>query len=201
MSLFVPYHTMVEGEDATLSPMSQYSSRDPWFSVPSMQSRVSNLCIQLMFGLCDGDMEPLEPYVTPELLRHFTDQAEALRRSGQQMHVERPCVLRSEILGFRALPGEDHVHVRCQTRCVQYVTDSRGRVISGDRSREEFSAAVWVFSRPVDEKTERNQDFRSWHCPGCGAAFNVYTSAKCPYCGRLVPVRQFNWIANAILDA
>ncbi len=201
MNLFVPYHVMDSSQDSGLSPMSQYSKRDPGFSVPSMQARVSNLCIQLMFGLCDGDMDPLKPYVTDKLLRHFQDQAAAIAKQGHELHIERPCVLRTEILGYQVLPGEDRIHVRVQTRTVQYVTDAHGKIVSGNRRNEEFASAIWVFTRPTGEETQHPEGVVSDHCPSCGAPVNLYASAKCPYCGYLKAVQQFNWLACSILEA
>ena len=199
-SIFTPFHTMAEDEDPSLTPMSQYSSRDRSFSVPAVQSRVSNLCIQLMFGLCDGDMEPLKPYVTDSLFNHFKTMADQWKQSGNTLHIERPAVLRTEILGFRVLPNEDHIHVRCQIRAIQYVTDCRGRLVSGDRSKEVFVSAVWVFARETGKITQRESGLVSVQCPSCGVPINVYDSARCPHCGALTPVKLFNWMACAILN-
>ena len=195
---FTPYHVMESGGDEGLTPMSEYSRRDPGFSVPAMQARVSNLYVQWMYGLCDGDMEPLKPYVTEGLYRHFTEQARSFRDKEQTFNIARPAVLRTEILGFRVLPGEDRIPVRLQTRAVCFVTDSRGKLVEGDRNAEVFDSKIWEFRRAAGGQTGRDTGIVSAHCPGCGAPVDLLTSAKCPFCGKLIKARHFDWIACAI---
>ena len=198
MSWFTPYHVMDEGGGENLRPMSEYSRRDPGFSVPMLQSRVSNLYVQWMYGLSDGDMEPLRPYVTDTLYDHFCSQARAIREAGHTLHLERPAVLRTEILGYQALPQEDRIHVRLQTRAVIYTLDAKGNLVEGDRSAETFESRIWEFSRPAGDSTGHDTGVVSMHCPGCGAPVDVLDSAKCPFCGKLVRARHFNWKACAV---
>lgn len=200
MSWFTPYHVMDEGGGSGLRPMSEYSRRDPGFSVPMLQGRVSNLYIQWMYGLSDGDMEPLKPYVTEELYRHFCSQAASVRDAGLTLHLERPAVLRTEILGWRALPGEDRISVRLQTRAVVYILDSRGKLTDGSRDSETFESRIWEFRRASGEVTGHDAGVISMHCPGCGAPIDVLDSARCPFCGKLVRARHFDWKACAVYE-
>ncbi|MBQ6563925.1 MAG: TIM44-like domain-containing protein [Clostridia bacterium] len=193
-----PYHVMVEGGDSGLQPMSELCKYDPSFSVPDMQARVSNLTVQLLFGFGDGDMAPLKPYVTEELLQEFQRQAAEFAEQGRKLNVVRPAILRTEMLGFELGKGEARVHVRTQTRAVLYVTDRNGNVVDGNSTSETFESRTWVFVRGIDEKTGRVLRIDSQHCPNCGAPVNVYMSARCSHCGTLVPVAHFKWTACAV---
>ena len=135
LNWMTPYHVMAEGGDEGLRPMSELCNYDPSFSVPDMQARVSNLTIQLLFGFGDGDMTPLKPYVTEDLLEEFRRQAAEWAKNGRTLNVVRPVVLRTEMLGFEIENGEAYVHVRTQTRAVLYATDPRGKVVEGSRER------------------------------------------------------------------
>ena len=189
------YHVMKSGGESGLRPMSEFSRIDPGFSVPDLQARVSNLAIQKMFGLSDGDMEPLKPYVTEPLLKELQQRGLKYKKESKMLNVIRPAVLRTEILGFQVAGEEARVHVRIQTRAVLYVTDQSGRVVDGDRNREVFESETWVFSRGIDQKTGHVSAVESSHCPACGSPVNAYSSARCPRCGALVPVERFGWKA------
>ena len=148
LNWMTPYHVMAEGGDEGLRPMSELCNYDPSFSVPDMQARVSNLTIQLLFGFGDGDMTPLKPYVTEDLLEEFRRQAAEWAKNGRTLNVVRPVVLRTEMLGFEIENGEAYVHVRTQTRAVLYATDPRGKVVEGSPSEETFESRTWIFARP-----------------------------------------------------
>ena len=193
-----PYHVIEDRADSSLQPMSEFCRIDPDFSVPDLQSRVSNLMIQLMFGMADGNLKPLKPYMSDSLLKDFTAQAEAYARDGRKLHVIRPSVLRTEVLGYRLVGDEARVRIRIQTRSVMYTTDQSGRVIGGSDHDEYFEDRIWEFARALDVQTGHIKKVDSQHCPSCGAPMNVYRSAVCSHCGSLVRADHFAWSACAV---
>ena len=78
------------------------------------------------------------------------------------------------------------------------VQDSDKKLVSGDRNREKFMTYEWDMCRAEGSVTTREGAMQSVSCPGCGAPLSINTTAKCPYCGRVVTLDEHDWALCAI---
>ena len=58
----------------------------------------------------------------------------------------------------------------------------------------------WPISRRMAGKRQQRMDKEHCYftCPGCGAPLSINTTAKCPYCGRVVTLDEHDWALCAI---
>ena len=57
----------------------------------------------------------------------------------------------------------------------------------------------WDLLRPTGTKTDAaSGETKRITCPGCGAPLSINTTAKCPYCGRVVTLDEHDWALCAI---
>ena len=126
-------------------------------------------------------------------------QLNGLKSRGLTNHVDRIAVLGVNLRGFYKQGGDEHLIVELRTRIVDYtVQDSDKKLVSGDRNREKFMTYEWDMCRTEGSVTTREGAMQSVSCPGCGAPLSINTTAKCPYCGRVVTLDEHDWALCAI---
>jgi len=194
----IPRSHKANAKEEGLRPLEELTRQDPHFDVSDLQARLSNLTIQLLYGRCDGNMEPLRPYFTPALYDALAGKARQYIDKGQRLNIVRPCVLRCEALGYRLAGDELRILFRVQTRMVRYVTNARRDIVQGSRSKEIFELKTWELSRPAGIRTEADPALDDTPCPSCGAPVNTYASAVCPRCGTAVRVERYEWTICSI---
>lgn len=194
----MPRSRKTHPKEAGLRPIEELARQDPHFDVGDLQARLSNLTIQLLYGRCDGNMEPLRPYVTLALYDDLSRKARQYMDQGRRLNIIRPCVLRCEALGYRTDADEIRILFRVQTRMVRYVTNDNRKIVEGSRSKEIFELKTWELSRSAGVKTEAEPELDDTPCPACGSPVNTYASAICPCCGTAVRVERYDWTICSI---
>jgi predicted lipid-binding transport protein (Tim44 family) len=99
-------------------------------------------------ALTAGDMTPLRPRLTSEMLERLQLQCSELRRTGHTNHVERIQIERAEVTEAWQERGRDYVTVILAGTLIDYTVDGRGGIVSGSRNPERFEE-YWTFTRPV----------------------------------------------------
>ena len=177
--------------DSRLQPLGDLAVTDPSFDANAMQEKISNLYVQMQNCWTDKNIESLRPYFTDAFFTQMERQLNGLKSRGLTNHVDRIAVLGVNLRGFYKQGGDEHLIVELRTRIVDYtVQDSDKKLVSGDRNREKFMTYEWV--------TTREGAMQSVSCPGCGAPLSINTTAKCPYCGRVVTLDEHDWALCAI---
>jgi len=172
---------------------------DPSFDANAMQEKISNLYVQMQNCWTDKNIESLRPYFTDAFFTQMERQLNGLKSRGLTNHVDRIAVLGVNLRGFYKQGGDEHLIVELRTRIVDYtVQDSDKKLVSGDRNREKFMTYEWDMCRAEGSVTTREGAMQSVSCPGCGAPLSINTTAKCPYCGRVVTLDEHDWALCAI---
>ena len=185
--------------DSRLQPLGDLAVTDPSFDAKAMQEKISNLYVQMQNCWTDKNIESLRPYFTDAFFTQMERQLNGLKSRGLTNHVDRIAVLGVNLRGFYKQGGDEHLIVELRTRIVDYtVQDSDKKLVSGDRNREKFMTYEWDMCRAEGSVTTREGAMQSVSCPGCGAPLSINTTAKCPYCGRVVTLDEHDWALCAI---
>lgn len=185
--------------DSRLQPLGDLAVTDPSFDANAMQEKISNLYVQMQNCWTDKNIESLRPYFTDAFFTQMERQLNGLKSRGLTNHVDRIAVLGVNLRGFYKQGGDEHLIVELRTRIVDYtVQDSDKKLVSGDRNREKFMTYEWDMCRAEGSVTTKAGAMQSISCPGCGAPLSINTTAKCPYCGRVVTLDEHDWALCAI---
>lgn len=185
--------------DSRLQPLDDLAVTDPSFDANAMQEKISNLYVQMQNCWTDKNIESLRPYFTDAFFTQMERQLNGLKSRGLTNHVDRIAVLGVNLRGFYKQGDKEHLIVELRTRIVDYtVQDSNNKLISGDRNREKFMTYEWDMCRTAGSVTSKEGVMHSVSCPGCGAPLSINTTAKCPYCGRVVTLDEHDWALCAI---
>ena len=185
--------------DSRLQPLGDLAVTDPSFDANAMQEKISNLYVQMQNCWTDKNIESLRPYFTDAFFTQMERQLNGLKSRGLTNHVDRIAVLGVNLRGFYRQGDKEHLIVELRTRIVDYtVQDSNNKLISGDRNREKFMTYEWDMCRTAGSVTSKEGVMHSVSCPGCGAPLSINTTAKCPYCGRVVTLDEHDWALCAI---
>ncbi len=185
--------------DSRLQPLGDLAVTDPSFDANAMQEKISNLYVQMQNCWTDKNIESLRPYFTDAFFTQMERQLNGLKSRGLTNHADRIAVLGVNLRGFYKQGGDEHLIVELRTRIVDYtVQDSDKKLVSGDRNREKFMTYEWDMCRAEGSVTTREGAMQSVSCPGCGAPLSINTTAKCPYCGRVVTLDEHDWALCAI---
>ena len=170
--------------DSRLQPLGDLAVTDPSFDANAMQEKISNLYVQMQNCWTDKNIESLRPYFTDAFFTQMERQLNGLKSRGLTNHVDRIAVLGVNLRGFYKQGGDEHLIVELRTRIVDYtVQDSDKKLVSGDRNREKFMTYEWNMCRAEGSVT---------------APLSINTTAKCPYCGRVVTLDEHDWALCAI---
>ena len=153
--------------------------------------------MQLELARITGDLEPLKPYFSTHLYSVENNIMRDDQRANRLRHAIRPAILQSR-LTYEGVNRNQEIlvcHMLTRTRPVE-IRRSSGKTVSGEE--ETFWREEWTLSRPAGTVTPVDGSPVSVNCPGCGAPLSLYKSAKCPFCGYLVPVPDFTWTIDRI---
>ena len=185
--------------DSRLQPLGDLAVTDPSFDANAMQEKISNLYVQMQNCWTDKNIESLRPYFTDAFFTQMERQLNGLKNQGLTNYVDRIAVLGVNLRGFYKQGDKEHLIVELRTRIVDYtVQDSNNKLVSGDRNREKFMTYEWDMCRTAGSVTSKEGVMHSVSCPGCGAPLSINTTAKCPYCGRVVTLDEHDWALCAI---
>lgn len=121
---------------------------DPAFDAAALASDAAGTFQAVQMALTAGDLSPVAPRVTSEMLEGLRMQCTELRRRGHVNHVERVRIERAEVTEAWQERGRDYVTVILAGSLVDYTLDAHGAVVAGSRRPERFEE-YWTFTRPV----------------------------------------------------
>jgi predicted lipid-binding transport protein (Tim44 family) len=144
--------TVVEERPSALDDLDRglghIRAMDGGFDAAALASDAAETFRAVQTALTAGDMSPLRPRLTSEMLERMQMQCNELRRTGHTNHVERIQIERAEVTEAWQERGRDYVSVILAGSLVDYTVDARGGLVSGSRNPERFEE-FWTFTRLV----------------------------------------------------
>lgn len=182
-----------------LTPIDDYRKLDPSFDPGALESKLSNLYVQMQQGWTAKDIASLRPYFSDAYFTQMQRQLDIHRKLGRTNYIDRIAVLDVTLRGYYVAGGEDHLIAEVRARIVDYTLDDKtGRLISGSQSAEKFMTYEYELTRTSGLKTSEAQGLHTITCPNCGAPLEINMTAKCPYCDSVVTDEQHSFVITRI---
>lgn len=83
---------------------------------------------------------------------------------------------------------------------VDYLMDSKGKVIQGNSNQRVRKQYILTFVRDLGIKTTKFSNQTATSCPNCGANIELSEDGKCGYCGGIVTTGKYGWVLLSIKD-
>jgi len=183
-----------------LRSIAEYRQKDPRFSEPELQGKISNLYVKMQNCWTAKNLEPLRPYFTDMAYAQFDRQLDSYRMNYRTNYVERIAVLGVELRGWYEEEGNDCIVAAVRTRIVDYVVDDNTRsIVSGSNTAEKFMTYEYIMIRSSGYAARaQDMDAAMINCPNCGSPLNINYSAQCQYCGSIITTRDYDWVISSI---
>jgi len=183
-----------------LRSIEEYRQRDPRFSEPQMQGKISNLYIQMQNCWTAKNLDSLRPYFTDVAYAQFDRQLDNYRQNSRTNYVERIAVLGVELRGWYEEEKNDCMVATVRTRIVDYTRDDQtGKIISGSNTAEKFMTYEYIMIRSSGYVTgAQDRAVDAFNCPNCSAPLNINYSARCPYCDSIITTKDYDWVISSI---
>ena len=186
-------------ESRDIEPISSYGNLDENFSQADLEEKISNLYVQMQQCWTDKNIESLRPYLSDAFYEQMDRQLDTYRKKGWTNYVERIAVLSVNLEGFYQSGGNDVIVAQVEARIVDYtLDDATDEVVKGDKNKEKFMTYEWELERPTGHTTTKSGEMTVVNCPNCGAPLSINKSAKCPYCGSVVTLKEHNFVISKI---
>ena len=186
-------------DPTTLKAPNAYLTLDPNFSEAQFKEKLANWFVQFQTCWQDKNIEPVRPCMTEAFYAQMDRQLDAYRKGHRTKMIERVAVLNVKLSGWKQENGRDVMIARLNTRFVTYtVDDQTGKILAGSQTAEKFLDYEWELVRASGRRTTPEDGLTVRSCPNCGAAIDINRTAKCPYCGSVVTVSDFDWALDAI---
>ncbi len=184
---------------ALLSDLDELVAKDPLFNAAAVTDKLANTYVKIQNAWTAGDLEPVRPYFEDALYAQFERQLNSLKSQGHVNHVDNIAVLECVARGWFISRGNENLVCKVRTRITDYTVDSSGDVVQGSQDRELFMEYEYTLSRPEGTLTQAQGSEVAVHeCPNCAAPLNEGASARCPYCGSVIAIKQHDWVISSI---
>ncbi len=175
---------------------------DPEFSEQDLLEKLKNLYFRLVDCRQTGDLSPIRPYLSEELISRTETELSAFKAAHETERTERLAILDARLVGFRQSEGTDVITATLRTRCVRYrINGETQKIVAGNNSNERFETVTIELTRPTGTKTApRAAGTTVKNCPYCGAPLSLNESNQCPYCDSVLPADADEWIIRSIAE-
>ncbi|MCR5691259.1 MAG: hypothetical protein K6G62_03475 [Eubacterium sp.] len=167
-------------------------SRDfPDFNYDEAKSRTEAELISFLQAL-DENRPELMLEGTEEMRRQLSAQIQSNRDQGLRTRFQQVKIHRTEIHQYRNTAGRCVITFQTALECYSYVTDTKGKLVSGSRDykyQTKFNTdLIYIQDRDLVEK--ETDAALGINCPNCGAPLKNLGAKHCEYCGS--PVVELN---------
>lgn len=173
---------------------------DPLFNKAEFLSFASDLFIKLQYAWSDRNLESVRVFQTPELYEQTLSQINRYVANKQINKLERVSVNVAKLYKFEKQGDRECLSVILESKMIDYIIDeTTGKLLKGSKDLNKVNAYVLTFVRKEGVKTrEDGKVTATMNCPNCGAATEILSSGKCPYCGSVITTTNHNWALSSL---
>lgn len=191
--------SLQKGSAVGAKDMSSYKSVDPTFDETAFCERLKQLYVRMQNSWENRNLEPVRADFTPSYFAQMEKQSLGYLNAGRTPHVEDIRVDSVVPLYYTQDAESDTITVSVRTRVVLYTTDDKtGKIVAGSRNEEKHMEYEWDLIRKRGKGGSEGGEGKTCICPGCGAAVEMNSGARCPYCGSILTSGNTDWALCAI---
>lgn len=173
-----------------------FRARHPGFDPAAFQEKVRSIYFALQNAWSEGRFHDGRPYVTDTLyqtLRFYVEQYKANNLHNRLADVD---FIKQEVVKVEIDAWYESITVRIYGSARDWVEDSSGQVVSGNRDIERQFSEYWTFLRAIGTGDAAHG---AGQCPSCGAPLdNVSQAGVCGYCDSKITTGKFDWVLSRI---
>jgi len=172
--------------------------RDSGFQLEAFQARVEELFLAIQRAWSDGEWERARPWVSNHLYQTQRFWQLSNRRAGLRNRLEQVEVRKVEVVKIITDAWYESITVRVHAAMADWMEDSSGQVVQGDRDQVTRFSEYWVFIRALGREGGVEHDPLT-QCPSCGAPLDqVGETGVCGYCDSVITGGSYDWILSRI---
>jgi hypothetical protein len=180
----------------TPSGIRAISFKDPSFSWPKLQSRISLIFDNLQVAWSNRDWMIARPYVTDNLFQMQLYWIETYKREKLRNVTEQARIAHIQCAAVYSDKFFDSITVRVYASSLDYtLSDDTGEVVCGSRVKPRNYTEYWTIIRSADHAGEPMLEKR---CPNCGGELKINMAGSCEFCSAKVTAGQFDWVLSRI---
>ena len=178
--------------------LADLQGRDPAFACEALQVRLGRAFVSIQQAWSDGDMAPVQHFVSDGILERFCLQLKmmgscSMRNIMQDVHVTQVAPL--------AVEADCHVetiHFRVDASAKdETLSLTSGKRVQGGTGAGRFSE-VWSLSRSATATTLTKDGLIEGCCPNCGTTLAMNRSVICGSCQALIKSGEYDWVLTEI---
>ena len=127
--------------------LAQVKAVDSAFNEKSFLQNARTIFSAVVPAYAAGNLDSVALYLSPALLMHFRQAAQARTADGQTAQTRIARIQEAEVIGARAEGTQAYVTVRFMSNQENILRDRHGTIIGGAEGKIEEVTDIWVFSR------------------------------------------------------
>lgn len=151
---------------------------------------------KLLVASTKEDYKTIKSLCTPNMAKNYIDEIELLKKHKQIQVLKGIENTGSKITRVVKNYNNTTVTLLQKVELFDYIEDSTGKVISGDKKKKVEQAYKLVFVKDnVSAKVKGK-------CPNCGANMKDLTATECEYCGTVIDDKKYDWylVSKVLID-
>lgn len=169
---------------------------DKDFTEAKFRAKADNMYIQIFTAVMKQDLMRVKHFLSEELYVRFEKKVKELQEKNLMQVYGELNVSDTNIANITEDDQEFKIEVNLLTKYLDYQIDKNTKkMVSGNCDVRVEKYVKLIFTKTKNAKTLGVA--RS--CQGCGANLDINFDGRCPYCGAVFKLQEYDWILKDIL--
>lgn len=166
---------------------------DSEFTESKFRSKVENEFIQIISAIMIGKIERIHHFVNEEVYKKIENRVNENLNNNRIEFFDEPNVANIELIKLEELEDRFALTVRVLFKSYNYyVEKSTRKYISGNKYEKDRSQTYYEIIFGKKKNAKKLGNVRA--CNSCGANLDLNMNGKCPYCGSIFKLEDYDWI-------
>ena len=163
--------------------------KDPKFNSEEFISRANLMVKKILNSITLNELEKVRHFMSDELYQKYQNEINHNISLGRRVIYDEINV-NCQLAGGREDDEYYYVNVSCTCKYLKYALSlASGTLVDGSDNQRLVTAMKILFRR---KKGSSREDVA--RCLGCGVTLNINDNGKCPNCGRVYDLADFDYI-------